>query len=71
MLTDATLRVWNPESGEQKGIVEGVHQKKITDVQFSWDMTLLVTSCADMWVRLFETSSLTLLTWPWTRARGI
>ena len=58
---DATLRVWNPESGEQKGIVEGVHQKKITDVQFSWDMTLLVTSCADMWVRLFETSSLTLL----------
>ncbi len=44
---DATLRVWNPETGEQKGAVEGVHTKKITDVQFSWDMMLLVTSCAD------------------------
>jgi len=58
---DATLRVWNPETGEQRGIVEGVHTKKITDVQFSWDMTLLVTSCGDHWVRLFEASSLTLL----------
>lgn len=58
---DATLRVWNPETGEQKGIVEGVHQKKITDLQLSWDMTLLVTSCGDHWVRLFETSTLTLL----------
>lgn len=58
---DTTIRVWNPETGEQKGIVEGIHQKKITDMQFSWDMTLLVTSCADMWVRLFETSTLTLL----------
>ena len=58
---DATLRVWNPETGEQKGIVEGVHTKRITDVQLSWDMTLIVTSCSDMWVRLFETSSLTLL----------
>jgi len=58
---DTTLRVWSPETGEQKGIVEGVHQKRITDVQFSWDQTLLVTSCGDMWVRLFEASSLTLL----------
>lgn len=58
---DATLRVWNPETGEQKGIVEGVHTKRITDVQFSWDMTLIVTSCGDMWVRLFEASSLQLL----------
>ena len=41
---DATLRVWDPESGEQKHIVEGVHTKRITDMQFSWDMTLLVTS---------------------------
>ena len=58
---DTTLRVWSPETGEQKGIVEGIHQKRITDVQFSWDMTLLVTSCGDMWVRLFEASSLQLL----------
>lgn len=58
---DTTLRVWKPESGEQTGIVEGVHTKRITDVQLSWDMTLLVTSCGDMCVRLFETSSLTLL----------
>jgi len=58
---DATLRVWNPETGEQKHVVEGVHTKRITDVQFSYDMTLLVTSCADHWVRLFEASTLTLL----------
>ena len=58
---DATIRVWNPESGEQKGAVEGEHTKRITDMQLSWDMTFLVTSCGDFWVRLFETSSLTLL----------
>ena len=49
------------ETGEQKHVVEGVHTKRITDVQFSYDMTLLVTSCADHWVRLFEASTLTLL----------
>jgi len=58
---DTTLRVWNPETGEQKGVVEGVHTKRITDVQFSWDQTLLVTSCGDFWVRLFDASSLNLL----------
>ena len=58
---DTTIRVWNPETGEQKHIVEGVHGKRITDMQFSWDMTLIVTSCGDHWVRLFETSSMTLL----------
>jgi translation initiation factor 3 subunit I len=58
---DTTIRVWSPETGEQKGIVEGVHTKRITDMQFSWDMTLIVTSCADHYVRLFEASSLTLL----------
>ena len=58
---DATLRVWDPITGDQKGIVEGVHTKRISDVQLSWDMTFLVTSCSDMWVRLFETSSLQLL----------
>lgn len=58
---DTTLRVWNPQTGEHKGGVEGVHTKRITDVQLSLDMTLLVTSCGDHWVRLFETSSLALL----------
>jgi len=58
---DTTIRVWSPETGEQKGIVEGVHTKRISDMQFSWDMTLIVTSCADHWVRLFEASTLTLL----------
>ena len=58
---DTTLRVWDPETGKQKGIIEGVHTKRITDVQLSWDQTLLVTSCGDHWVRLFETSTLALL----------
>jgi len=58
---DATLRVWDPSTGEQTAIVEGVHNKKISDLQFSLDMTLFVTSCADQWVRLFETKTLELL----------
>jgi len=58
---DATLRVWNPMTGEQTAIIEGVHNKKITDFQFSWDMTLFVTSCSDQFVRLFQTKTLELL----------
>ena len=58
---DATLRVWDPVKGNQTAIIEGVHNKKISDLQFSWDMALFVTSCADMHVRLFDTSSLALL----------
>jgi len=58
---DATLRVWDPETGKQTQIVEGVHGKKITDMQFSWDMTVIVTSCADHWVRLFLADGLQLL----------
>lgn len=58
---DATIKVWNPKTGAQIAHLEGVHNKKITDIQFSVDMTTFVTSCADHWVRLFETSTLKLL----------
>jgi len=37
------------------------HNKKITDVQFSWDQTLFVTSCTDNFVRLFRTKGYELL----------
>lgn len=57
---DATLRVWDPESGKQTDIIE-CHNKRISDVQFSYDMTLFVTSCLDGWVRLFDTATLQLL----------
>jgi len=58
---DTTIRTWNPETGKQVQIVEGVHGKKVTDMQFSWDMTLLVTACLDQQVRLFDAKTLQLL----------
>jgi len=51
---DATIRLWDPKSGTQLHSVDDAHGKKITDMQFSWDLTMLVTSCADMYVRLFS-----------------
>jgi len=53
---DATLRIWDPKSGQQKEMIE-CHTKKITDLQFSVDMTLFVTSCTDQFVRLFDTKT--------------
>ncbi len=38
--------------------MEGVHHKKITDLQFSLDQTLFCTSCTDSFVRVFETKTL-------------
>ncbi len=58
---DTTLRTWDPKTGEQDACVEGVHSRKITDLQFSLDKLLFVTSCTDMHVRLFETKTLTVL----------
>ncbi|EOD09058.1 hypothetical protein EMIHUDRAFT_438175 [Emiliania huxleyi CCMP1516] len=58
---DSTLRMWDPDSGEEKHVMEGVHTKKITDLQLSYDKTLLCTSCTDQFVRLFETKTLRLL----------
>jgi len=57
---DTTLRVWNPKTGEQTAMCEE-HKKKVTDIQFSKDMSLFVTSCIDQFVRLFETKSMSLL----------
>ena len=34
-------------AGEEKHVMEGVHTKKITDLQLSYDKTLLCTSCTD------------------------
>jgi len=58
---DATIRVWDPETKEQLMISEGVHTKRITDIQFSLDMSQIVTSCGDHFVRLFDATTLTLL----------
>jgi len=58
---DATIRMWDPKTGKQTNICEQVHGKRITDMQFSYDKQMIVTSCADHWVRLFEAQTLTLL----------
>ena len=49
---DATIRQWDPKTGTLNCTMEGIHGKKITDMQFSYDKCLLVTSCADQWVRI-------------------
>eukprot|EP00964_Phaeocystis_antarctica_P049406 scaffold28655_cov63-Phaeocystis_antarctica.AAC.1 len=46
---DATLRLWDSKTGKETLCIDGVHSKRISDMQFSWDMTLLVTSCLDNW----------------------
>ena len=58
---DATLRLWDSKTGKQTMCIDDVHSKRISDMQFSWDMTLLVTSCLDNWVRLFDAKTLNLL----------
>jgi len=58
---DATLRVWDAKTGKQTAIIDGEHNKKISDMQFSWDMAIIITSSLDNWVRLFDAKTLTLL----------
>jgi len=53
--------VWDAKSGKQHMICEQVHGKRISDMQFSFNKTMIVTSCADHWLRLFEAKTLTLL----------
>merc|ERR1712166_1304652 len=48
-------------TGKETLCIDGVHSKRISDMQFSWGMTLLVTSCLDNWVRLFDAKTLNLL----------
>ena len=58
---DTTIRLWDAKTGKQQMCVDDVHGKKISDMQFSLDMMLLVTSSLDQWVRLFETKTMNLL----------
>lgn len=58
---DATLRLWDAKTGKQTMCIDDVHGKRISDMQFSFDMTLLVTSCLDNWVRLWDAKTLNLL----------
>jgi len=58
---DAVIRLWDPKTEKLHLSSELVHGKRITDMQFSEDKCLLVTSCADHWVRLFDARTLQLL----------
>lgn len=55
---DATIRVWSSETGEQLQMVSGQHKDKITDIQFSWDFTFLISASKDGTARLFDLETL-------------
>jgi len=58
---DTTLRMWDTKTGNELMCVADVHKKRISDMQFSLDMAVLVTSSLDGCVRIFDSKTLMVL----------
>jgi GTPase SAR1 family protein len=54
--SDQTIRLWNPDTGHQIGILEG-HTSGITCVSFSYDGRLLASKSYDGTVRIWRTDT--------------
>lgn len=51
---DTTIRMWDAKTGEMMHMIEGEHGKRVSDMQWNTEGTLLVTSSQDQWVRIFD-----------------
>lgn len=55
--TDLSVRLWDVAVGRQRLAIEDAHPDTIYALAFSWDGSLLATTCKDKQVRLFDARS--------------